>query len=211
MARVARRRRPRINARRRKTRKNPYFLNAHRRRSRRRSRPSINARRRRTRTNPYFLNPPRRRRYHSNKRRYRSNPALMGFQLPGLLDVVSVGAGFVVPPIVAGYIMGWLPDSMKTSKAAMWAVKAAAVVVPSMVVRRFVSRRAGNLMLLGGAVSLALDLVKEFAPGLIPGVGFQPLLGAHVVRPTRARMPAPAGLPAMIASTPDRLSPTGRF
>lgn len=211
MARVARRRRPRINARRRKARKNPYFLNkTHTRRSRR---PRINARRRRSRPNPYFLNPPRRRRYHSNKRRYRRNPGLMGVQFPGLIDVVSVGAGFVVPPIVAGYIMGWLPDSMKTSKAALWAVKAAAVVVPSMVVRRFVSRRAGNLMLLGGAVSLALDLVKEFAPGLIPGVGFQPLLGAHVSRTsaTRARMPHNAGLPAMIASTPDRLSPTGRF
>jgi hypothetical protein len=138
----------------------------------------------------------------------------MGFQIPAVMDIAAVGAGFVVPPLITGYVMGWLPDSLKTSRAAYWAVKAAAVLVPSMAVRSFVSRRAGNLMLLGGTVSFVLDLIKEFAPGVIPGLGYQPLLGAFTAPPqfSRARMPPQRqGLPRMIAGTPDRLDPTARF
>lgn len=218
MAKAHRRRRRgfSINKRRktRRARTNPYFLN----RPRRRRRLSTNPRRRR---HTMRSNPPRRRarRYFSNRRRrsYRSNPALsvMGFQLPNLMDVAAVATGMVVPPIISGYIMGWLPASLQTSSAAKWAVKAASVLAPSMIVRSFVSRRAGNLMLLGGTVSFVLDLIKEFAPGVIPGVGYQPLLGAFTAPPafgTRARLPMVARTPArMISSTPDRLDPMQRF
>jgi hypothetical protein len=170
----------------------------------------------RPRQNAYFA--VNKRRKHYTRRRYRSNPSLMGFQLPGLMDVAAVGAGIVVPPIITGYVMGWLPDSMKTSKAAYWTVKAASILVPSLVVRRFVSRRAGNLMLLGGVVSFTLDLIKEFMPGVIPGLGYQPLLGAFVQRPARLApgqmtrwATNPNMLSPMINSTPDRLSPAARF
>lgn len=195
----------------RRARKNAYFVNPHR---RRRVRARVRHRRRaarRPRQNAYFLNPRRRR----GRRRYRSNPSLMGlgFQLPNLMDVAAVGAGMVVPPIVASYVMGWIPDAWKTSKAAYYVVKAASVVIPSMLVRKFVSQRAGNLMLLGGAVSFALDLVKEFAPGVIPGLGYQPLLGAVVQRNFRVlpRTNSGPALAPIIAMTPDRLSPQGRF
>jgi hypothetical protein len=219
MAKAHRRRRRGFSLnRRRKTRRartNPYFLNRPRRRSRRRL--STNPRRRR---HTMRANPPRRRarRYSSNRRRsYRRNPALsvMGFQLPNLMDVAAVAGGMIVPPIISGYIMGWLPASLQTSSAAKWAVKAAAVVLPSMAVRSFISRRAGNLMLLGGSVSFVLDLIKEFAPGVIPGVGYQPLLGAFTASPAfgaRARLPLVARAPSrMLSSTPDRLDPMQRF
>jgi len=154
-------------------------------------------------------------RKHYRRRRYNANPAVMGLQLPSLMDVVSVGVGFVVPPIITSYVMGYVPESWKTSKAAFFAVKAASVVVPAMLVRRFLSRRAGNLMLLGGAVNLALDLIKEFLPGVIPGLGYQPLLGAFVQRgpsgPPIRRTQSGPGLAPMIASTPDRLNPAARF
>ncbi len=220
MARAHRRRRRgfSINRRRkhRRARTNPYFMN----RPRRRRRSYATNRRRRHHAARAHSNPVRRRRrYFSNRRRrhYRSNPgglSVMGFQIPAVMDIAAVGAGFVVPPLITGYVMGWLPDSLKTSRAAYWAVKAAAVLVPSMAVRSFVSRRAGNLMLLGGTVSFVLDLIKEFAPGVIPGLGYQPLLGAFTAPPqfSRARMPPQRqGLPRMIAGTPDRLDPTARF
>jgi hypothetical protein len=182
--------------------------------SKRRTSYAINRPRRKSRVRHYF-----RKAYRAvRQRHYKTNPSLMGFQLPGLMDIAAVGAGFVVPPILAGYVMGWLPDSLKTSKVAFWTVKAASVLVPSLVVRRFVSRRAGSLMLLGGAVSFVMDLVKEFAPGVIPGLGYQPLLGAFIDRPlaiAARRASVGAGqrniLPPMIASTPDRLSPASRF
>ncbi|WP_460992148.1 hypothetical protein, partial [Staphylococcus aureus] len=78
---------------------------------------------------------------------------------------------------------------------AYYGVKVASVLIPSMIVRKFVSRRAGNLMLVGGAASFAIDLVREFAPNLLPGssgVGAQPFLGFYERMPTR--IPAGNGL-----------------
>jgi hypothetical protein len=151
--------------------------------------------------------------------------SIMGFQLPPLDAVIFTGAGMIVPPLVTSFIMAKLPADWKTSKAAYYGVKAVSVLVPSMLVRKFVSPRAGNLMLLGGAASFVIDLIKDFAPpeikaaiglGYYPSMGIparqlgvQPFLGAY---PSRNQRPMQAGLlPPMIASTPDRLNPAGRF
>jgi hypothetical protein len=152
-----------------------------------------------------------------HRRHARRNPQLLGFQLPQLQDVVFTGAGFIVPPMLTSYIMTLIPDSYKTNQAVVWGVKAASVLVPSLAVRKFVSQRAGNLMLLGGAVSFTIDLIKTFAPGMIPGLGAQPFLGYYNTMPqpralgkyqTGNRL---GGLPAMISATPERLMPTNRF
>lgn len=187
-----------------------------------RRRRSVHHRRRRR----HALGNPRRRRSairHSFRRRHaRRNPQLLGFQLPQLQDVVFTGAGFVVPPILTSYVMNWIPDAYKTNQAVVWGVKAASVLVPSYAVRKFVSQRAGNLMLLGGAVSFTIDLIKTFAPGVIPGLGYyntmpnpralgaQPFLGKY---PGLRGVGGPqgGGLPRMISNTPERLMPTNRF
>ena len=155
---------------------------------------------------------------HVGRRRARRNPQLLGFQLPALTDVVFTGAGFIVPPMLTSYVMKWIPDEYKTNQAVVWLVKGASVLVPSLAVRKFVSQRAGNLMLLGGAVSFAIDLVKTFAPGVIPGLGAQPFLGYYNNMPqTRGlgkyagRGGGGQGLPPMISSTPTRLMPTERY
>jgi hypothetical protein len=143
---------------------------------------------------------------------------LLGFQLPQLQDVVFTGAGFIVPPLVTSYIMKMIPDEYKTNQAVVWGVKAASVLVPSLAVRKFVSQRAGNLMLLGGAVSFTIDLIKTFAPGMIPGLGSQPFLGFYNTMPNPRALGkyqqggrGGSGLPTMIQSTPERLMPTNRF
>ena len=153
----------------------------------------------------------------------------MGFTLPPLDAVLFTGAGFLVPPIVTSYAMQYLPATWKTSKAAYYGVKAASVLVPSMIVRRFVSRRAGNLMLVGGAASFVIDLVREFAPTLLPattaGIGAQPFLGNGVGFYERmpragsgmgryASMPVrslPVQRTPLLSATPERLSPSSRF
>lgn len=229
MAKRVRRRRGRKSAapRRRRTRRNytaAGMTNPPRRRRR--------SRRRRS----YGLNPRRRRRYYSRNRRrtvrrYRRNPAgavsLMGFSLPPLDAVLFTGAGFLIPPIVTSYAMQYLPATWRTSKAAYYGVKAASVLVPSMIVKRFISRRAGNLMLIGGAASFVIDLVREFAPTLLPataGIGAQPFLGNGVGfyerMPRSAGMGRYASMPVrtmpvqrtpLLSATPERLSPSSRF
>lgn len=183
-----------------------------------------NRRRRRVHRRRRALGNPRRRRStirHYSRRRARRNPQLFGFQLPALTDVVFTGAGFIVPPMVTSYVMKWIPDEYKTNQAVVWGVKAASVLVPSLAVRKFVSQRAGNLMLLGGAVSFTIDLIKTFAPGVIPGLGAQPFLGVYNNMPNARTLGkynprgggngGGGGLPAMIQNTPTRLMPTERY
>jgi len=164
------------------------------------------------------------------RRHYRRNPALMGFTLPPMDAVLWTGVGLVIPPIMTSMVMGYLPADWKSSKAAYYGVKVASVLVPSMLVRRFVSQRAGNLMLIGGAASFVIDLVREFAPRLLPGatIGAQPFLGNGMGFYERmpSRIPAGNGMgrytsmpvrsqamqrTPLLSATPERLSPQSRF
>jgi len=186
-------------------------------------------RNRRTSRRRVSLNP--RRRYRRNRvhhaRRYRRNPGIssaLGFSLPPMDAILFTGAGIVIPPIMAGYIRSFLPTDWQASKAAYYGVKIASVVVPSMLVRRFVSRRAGNLMLLGGAASMAVDMIREFMPTLLPAATMsgQPFLGFYERMPQRSLsgMGRYASIPVrsqsvmrtpLLSATPERLMPQNRF
>jgi len=122
---------------------------------------------------------PRRRRARISRRRYRRNPSLGGFTLPPMDAVLYTAAGFIVPPMVQSFVMRFIPAAYQANQGVQWAVKAASAIVPPMLVKKFVSQRAGNLMLLGGVVSLAIDAVRTFAPGVIPGLSGQPFLGRY--------------------------------
>jgi hypothetical protein len=158
----------------------------------------------------------------------------MGFTLPPTVDIVGVSAGLIVSPMVANYIFNNFVagTSMGTSKWAYLGVEAISVVVPAMVVRKFVSPRIGNMMLLGGAVRFVLDVVQTLAPTLIPsaampaGLSGQPFLGFYEHMPARRtlsgmgdmgkyyRRSAPNQLmqsSSMIQGTPSRLDPNYRF
>ncbi len=162
-----------------------------------------------------------------HRRHYRRNPSLMGITLPPLDAVLFTGAGLVIPPIMASYLTPLLPASLSGSKMGYYGVKVASILIPSMLVRKFVSQRAGNYMLIGGAASLAIDLVKEFMPSL--GLGTQPFLGNGVGfyerMPLRTMSATPgmgryASIPVrsmpmqrtpIISQVADRLNPTERF
>lgn len=162
------------------------------------------------------------------RRRARRNPQFLG-ALPPLKSILYVGAGLVVPPLVATQIMKFLPTEWATSKPAFYAVKAASVVLPGMLIKKFVSNEAGNLVLLGGAASFAIDLLKE--TGLLTQLGLsgapsQPFLGYYPglqgmrgMRGLRGVGEYPAGAPApralmsspMLQNIPDRNNPNSRF
>ena len=173
----------------------------------------------------------------SNRRhRARRNPfggksiSIMGIQLPPITDIAAVGAGLIGTPILTNYIFNNFVagTSMGTSKWAYLGTEAVAVLAPAYVVRRFVNVRVGNMLLLGGAARLVLDLVQTLAPTLIPstamptglsgGMGSQPFLGVYekMGQPQRRlgqyySRGANQNASRMIQGVPDRLDPSGRF
>lgn len=213
--------------------------NPHRRRRRHVMR---NPRRRRARRNyasagMVAMNPRRRRARRNHRRRgflrnyrrrhARRNPSLLGFTLPPVMDIAAVSAGLVGAPIVTNYVFNNFVagTSLGTNKYAYIATEAATVWGLGWAVKRFVNVRAGNLVLLGGAARVALDLVQMLAPTLIPstamptGLSGQPFLGMYErmpVRRTLGRYYTPgaaqaSGASRMITGVPDRLDPSARF
>jgi hypothetical protein len=148
--------------------------------------------------------------------------SVMGIHLPPFDAVLYTAGGYVAPPMVAGVLMTFVPDSMKGSAVTTWLVKAASVLLPAWLVGRFVSQRAGSYVLIGGAASFVIDAVNTFAPGLIPGLrgmGYQPLLGsyfgpqlpAYTRRSQTSLVRGRSAMSPMIADAPERLDPSGRF
>ena len=158
----------------------------------------------------------------------------MGFTLPPTMDIVGVGAGLIVPPMLANYVWNNFVagTSIGTSKWAYLGVEAASVAATGLAVRRFVNVRVGNMVLLGGFARLAIDIVQNLAPSLLPssvatptglsGMGAQPFLGYYERRPmlpnpglgkyyygSGSRTQAAPG--RMIQSIPERLDPGNRF
>lgn len=181
-----------------------------------------NRRRTRARSNVYMPMANRRR---SRRRGFKRNPGggggrkFLGFSLPPMDQVLFATAGLIGPNLVSTKLLEFMPASWKTgtdgkpNQLTMWATKVLSIVLPAWAIRRFIGSAASNSFLVGGLAGLTLDGLKTFAPGLIPGIGSQPLLGAYFDQP-RGTLPFPRStnrLPSMIADAPDRLSPQGRF
>lgn len=202
----------------RRVRRNFYSAGMLSNRPRRKARRS---RKRRTmRSNVYMPMNPRKRRS-SRRHAFRRNPgrSFLGFTMPPMAEVLFATAGLIGPNLVSGKILEFLPASWKVgadgkpNQLTMWATKLLSVVLPAWAIRRFIGTRESNSFLVGGLAGLTLDGIKTFAPGIIPGIGSQPLLGAYFDQP-RQVLPFPRSngkLPQMIADTPDRLSPSARF
>lgn len=168
--RTARRRVARTRARRRtSSRRRTYRANPARRRVyRRRSAPVA---RRRTRRRTYRRNPVLARPSMTRRRRYQRNPKILGLELPSLKDFLFTGIGFAAAPGVEGFVSSYLPTDITANTAGRWAVKLGTVGATAWAVRQFVGRTEGNRVLLGGAIYLMVSAIKEFAPGMVPGLG----------------------------------------
>jgi len=147
---------------------------------RKRGRKAAPRRRRRLR-NPYpvaglAINPRRRRRRgRSNPRRrsYRRNPSVMGIGLGGLPPLQAVaftGVGFVGTPMAEGFLNTFLPVSLTGNTIGKYAVRIGSVLGLSMLAKAVLGRSASRYVALGGGLYVAVTAVKEFAPGLIPGM-----------------------------------------
>lgn len=194
-------------------RRNPPKRQTYRRRNYYTAGPTTNPRRRRRRTY-------RRKNYYTRTSPMMRNPRVFGVELPPLRAALFTAGGFVVPSIIETYVAPMLPPALTQNTFGRWAVKLGSVAATGMLARAVVGRREGQAVLIGGGAWLLLQVVQEFMPGMIPGVGAQPFLGRYPRRRSGLRgngngmqvLPATCSpTPFSMRGVPERLSPASRF
>ncbi len=142
-------------------------------------------RRSRARRNPYpmaglALNPRRRRRSHK-RRSMRRNPSrarryaerglsIMGVSLPPLQAVLYAGIGFVGTPLLESYINPYLPLSITSNTLGKYAVRIGSVLGLTWLAKAVFGPQQARMVGIGGGAYVLVTAVKEFAPGVIPGL-----------------------------------------
>ncbi len=146
--------------------------------------------RRKTKTNPHKrrhytarAKAPARRRYYAKTnppRHYKRNKSragggvakMLGFSIPRPSSIVAAGAGLLFPPMIANYaITNFLPASLQGNQLATGAVKVGSVLIPGLVIGKFVSREAGMLFTLAGTAAFVVELIRS--SGVLASVGLQ--------------------------------------
>jgi hypothetical protein len=105
----------------------------------------------------------------------------MGFQLPPLMPVVYAGAGFVTAPAVEGFLAGFLPTEITSSTIGKYVVRLGSVIGGTWLVRRFLGQNAATYYGIGGGAYILTSAIKEFMPGVIPGLGAYTVAGQTAV------------------------------
>lgn len=107
-------------------------------------------------------------------RRHRRNPAqgtkILGFRLPPLKQVMYAGVGFVGVPVTESFINGFLPLSITSSVLGKYAVRIGSVIGLTWLSKNFLGSQAATLIGIGGGAYVLVSAVREFAPGVIPGL-----------------------------------------
>jgi hypothetical protein len=127
---------------------------------------AINPRRRRRRSRR--MSNPRR---HSRRRR---NPGFLSGGIAGfpIKSVVFAGIGFAGPSLVSGFLNSTVPSIMQQTTnlgiAGKYLVKIGSVLGLAWLTRRFVGSNEAHMVMIGGGANVALSLVNDFAPGILP-------------------------------------------
>jgi hypothetical protein len=129
---------------------------------------------RRYRRNPYAvagpaaaaLNP--RRRHHG---RYRRNPPSRTlFSLPPLTGMLYGGVGFAGTAAADGFISSFVPVEWTSSMIGRYAVKIGSLIGVTWLSRAILGRSASYMVGIGGGVYVISSAVRDFMPGVIPGM-----------------------------------------
>lgn len=131
-------------------------------------------------------NPPARRRH------YRRNPAILGVELPQMATVLYAGAGFIVPPMLEGILMRYVPTDFATSTVGKYTVRIASVLGLTFLAKQLLGSQEAKYVAIGGGAYVLTTAIGEFAPTLL-----HPQLSAYTS--------ATRGLGAFTASTRKQL------
>jgi hypothetical protein len=133
---------------------------------------------RRYRHNPYAvagpaaaaLNPRRHRRHH---RRYRRNPVggRRLFNLPPLTAVLYGGVGFAGTAAIEGFAGSFLPLTWTDTMLGRYAVKIGSLIGVTWLSRAIFGKGPSYMIGIGGGLYVLTSAVKDFMPGVIPGMG----------------------------------------
>lgn len=172
---------------------------------------AINPRRRRrttrTRTRAVARRNPRVRAVKRRRTSYRRNPAILGISLPPLQSVLFAGVGFIAPPIVEGFLSGFIPASLQSSTIGKYALRIGSVLALSFAAKQFVGAEQAKMVAIGGGAYVLTTAISEFAPGMIPGLsGYVPSngMGAYITAsgPTMQSLGMPqASFPGNVGSS----------
>ena len=144
------------------------------------------------------------------RKSYRRNPLVRGKALEQML---LVGAGFLVAPMAANLI-----PFTPTSRFGEYIKKAAAVTVGGTIATQIFGKRYGNAVLLGGMISVGVDVLRDFVPafgGSGVGAYFPPnaeIEAASALGNGMAAsnlLPDPSGVPSRWASRYALPAPAG--
>ena len=82
------------------------------------------------------------------------------------------GIGFAGPSLVSGFLNSTFPTVMQSTTnlgiAGKYLVKVASILGLSWLTRRFVGSNEAHMVMVGGGANIALSLVNDFAPGILP-------------------------------------------
>jgi hypothetical protein len=124
-------------------------------------------------------NPRRRRRsrrmsnpHRKHHRRHQRNPAFLGMSVPPIKTIAFGAVGFVGPSFVSGMLNSFAPSVMQTVTsfgiAGKYIVKAGSVGLLAWLTKRFVGAGEAMSVAIGGGINIAVSLVNDFAPGVLP-------------------------------------------
>lgn len=115
-------------------------------------------------------NPGRRR----SRKSYRRNPAVLGMHLPALQTIGYVGIGFVGTPILEGFLASFLPTTFVTTTLGKYVARIGAMLGVTWGAKAVFGQGPANLVAIGGGLYVATSAIKDFAPGIIPGLSYMP-------------------------------------
>lgn len=131
------------------------------------------------------------------RRSYRRNPAIMGLKLPPLQPVLYAGVGFVAVPVTEGFINQFLPLSITSTVLGKYAVRIGSVIGLTWLGKLALGANAATYIGIGGGAYVLVSAVKEFAPGVIPGLSSYVGMSAYV--PGVGHNYSPLGAPSQTA------------
>jgi hypothetical protein len=92
--------------------------------------------------------------------------------MPHVKSVVFAGIGFAGPSLVSGFLTSTFPTVMQSTTnlgiAGKYLVKIGSILGLSWLTRRFVGKNEAHMVMIGGGANIALSLVQDFAPGILP-------------------------------------------